>query len=260
MASTILVKDVLWRVAVLLQDTAPQFQRWPERELVHWLNDAQRAISKFLPMACCRVDSVKLAPGTRQSIEAIPQANIVPGDGIALAAPVYGIQLLNPRRNMGANGTTPGRAIRMVERDVLDSQDPDWHTRVGAVINSVIYDAQSPRYFYVTPGVTGDVWVELAYSAKPREIPNTGVPGSDLYLHSGSSTAVIGVDDEYVSDLVNYTVALANMKDVKYADPQMAQQATRSFTESLNAKVAAVKGANPNLTVLPGVSERGAIA
>jgi hypothetical protein len=255
MASTILVKDLVWRIAVLLQDTAPQFQRWPERELIHWLNDAQRAIAKYLPMSNSRVDAVKLAAGTRQSIDTIPQANIVPGDGVALSGPVYGVQLLNPRRNMGANGSTPGRAVRMVERDTLDSQDPDWHTRTGSAVSSVIYDPQTPKFFYVTPGVTGDVWLEIAYAAKPLVIPNTAAQGSEAYLVTGDSTVTIGLDDEYADDLVDYVVARANMKDFKHADPVKHKMHKDAFIASLNAKVAAVTGNSPNITTLPGVSQ-----
>lgn len=257
MAATLLVKDVLWRIAVLLQDTAPQFQRWPERELVHWLNDAQVAITKYLPLACSRVDAIKLAPGTRQSIASIPAANCKPGDGSTPSVPINGTLFLNPRRNMGANGTTPGRAIRMVERDVLDSQDPDWHARSGSVVSSCIFDPQTPRYFYVTPGVTGDVWMELAYTAQPIPIPNSAAPGSEAYAVGGSSTQAITIDDEYADDLVDYVVARANMKDVKYAEPAKAAAHTQRFTNSLNAKVAAVMGNNPNLTVLPGVTNPG---
>lgn len=255
MAATVLVKDGLWRVSMLLQDTSPQFQRFTERELVMWWNDAQRAVAKYLPMACSRVDAFKCAPGTRQSLENIPAANLVPGDGVALSGPVYGIQLLSPRRNMGANGTTPGTALRMVERDQLDVNDPEWHTRTGTVVRSVVFDASTPRYFYITPGAPAspDVWIELAYNAKPQEIPNTGAPGSELYLYSGPSTTKISVDDEFLEECVNYTVARANMKDSKYADPAKATAHANLFLNALNSKVAAVTGNNPNLKMLPGV-------
>ena len=260
MASTALVKEVVWRIAVLLQDTAPQFQRWPEREVIHWLNDAQVAITKYLPLACSRVDAVKLATGTRQSIGTIPALSCKPGDGSTPSAPIYGTQLLGPRRNMGADGMTPGKAIRVVERDVLDSQDPDWHTRTGAAVNSVIYDPQTPRYFYVTPGVTGNVWIEIAYTAAPAAIANTAAAGSEAYLVGGSSTVTISIDDEFVDDLCDYVVARANLKDVTYAEPAKAQAHTQKFLASLNAKVSAVTGNNPNLTILPGVTQPGAQA
>lgn len=257
MASTVLVKDVIWRIAVLLQDTAPQFQQWAEREIVHWINDAQVAITKYLPLACSRVDAIKLAAGTRQSINVIAAVDCIPGDGSTPAAPIHGTLFLNPRRNMGANGATPGRAIRMVERDTLDSQDPDWHTRTAAAVSSVIYDPQTPRYFYVTPGVTGNVWIELAYAAKPVAIVNSAAPGSEAYLVGGASTATITIDDEFTEELVDYAVARAHLKDVTYAEPAKAALHTQRFLNSLNAKVAAVTGSDPNITVLPGVSQPG---
>lgn len=258
MAATEKVKDVVWRVSVLLQDTAPQFQRWPEREIVHWLNDAQVSITKYLPLACSRVISMKLRAGTLQSIASIAAADAKLEDGSAPSAPIAGVQFLNPRRNMGSTGSTPGRAIRMVERDVLDSQDPDWHTRTATAVSSVVYDPMTPRNFSVTPGVTGTVWMQLALTAAPTAIPNTAPIGSEAYLVDGGSTVTISVDDEFVPELVDYVVARANLKDVKYADKAAADLHTQRFLASLNAKVTAVTGTNPNLTVLPGVTPQGA--
>lgn len=258
MAATEKVKDVLWRISVLLQDTVPQFQRWPEKELVHALNDGQTNIAKFLPLACSRVLSMKLRAGTLQSIGTILAADCKLEDGSTPTDPIYGVQFLNPRRNMGSTGTSAGKAIRMVERDVMDSQDPDWHTRTDTAVSCVIYDPMTPRNFSVTPGVTGTVWMQLAMTAKPAAIPNTGTPGSELYLNSGASTTTISIDDEFVPELVDYVVARANLKDVKYASKQTADLHTNRFLSSLNAKVAAVTGTNPNLTILPGVTPQAA--
>ena len=258
MAATEKVKDVLWRISVLLQDTSPQFQRWPEKELVQWLNDAQISIAKYLPLACSMVVSMKLRAGTLQSIATILAADAKLEDGSTPSAPIYGVQFLNPRRNMGSTGTAAGKAIRMVERDVMDSQDPDWHTRTSSAVSSVIYDPMTPRNFSVTPGVTGTVWMQLALTAAPTAIPNTGTPGSELYLASGASTTTISVEDEFVPELVDYVVARANLKDVKYASKQTADLHTNRFLASLNAKVAAVTGTNPNLTILPGVTPQAA--
>lgn len=216
------------------------------------------AIAKYLPLSGSRVDAIKLAAGTRQSIAVIADTDCKPGDGSTPSAPIHGVQFLSPRRNMGANGTTPGKAVRMVERDTLDSQDPDWHTRTGSAVSSVVYDPQTPRYFYVTPGVTGTVWMEIAYAAKPIAIPNTATPPSEAYKVDGASTQTITIDDEFAEELVDYVVARANLKDVTYAEPAKAALHTQRFLSSLNAKVAAVTGTNPNLTVLPGVTQPGA--
>jgi hypothetical protein len=251
--ATITVRETIQRISTILQDISPQFQRWPETELVNWLNDAHTAITKFLPSANSRIDAIKLQPGTMQSIEAIPAANCKPGDGSVPSVPINGISLLDVICNMGADGATPGKAIRLVDRKTMDGQNPMWHTQTGTVINSFLYDPETPRYFYVTPGVQGgqNVWVRAAYTAQPIKIPNTGSPGSELYLATGTNNTLISISDEYIDDLVNYVVARANMKDAEFADGNKAQVFSGLFLASLNSKVTALTGNNPNLTRLP---------
>lgn len=251
MYATVLVKEVLWRVAALLQDTDPQFGRQPEHELVDWLNDGQAAIAKYLPSACSRVDTIKLKAGTRQSIEKILAADCLPGDGSTPAAPIAGNMLLYLIRNMGADGLTPGKAIRPTERRMLDLQSPLWHQATGAAVSAFTFDPLTPREFYVTPGVTGTLWVELAYNAQPVKIPNTGTAGSELYLFSGTNTTTISVADENLEELVDYCVARANMRESEWAEPAKATAFAQKFLGSLNARVAVATGSNPNLTQLP---------
>ena len=256
MASTVLVKDVLWSVSVLLQDTVPQYQRHVETELVDWLNDAQVALTKFLPAACSRVAALKLVPGTRQSIEKILIANCKPAEGGTPAFDIYGTQLLDVYRNMGADGLTPGRVVRRTERKVLDSQSPTWHTVVGSAVSSFMYDPATPRYFLVTPGVPAEgLWIEAAFTAQPTRIPNTGTPGSELYKKDGASTEKISVNDEHRDDLINYCVARANMKPVEWTNADKAAAFSQMFLNSLNAKVTALTGTNPNLKQLPFAPE-----
>lgn len=260
MAGTILVKDAVWRISVLLNDASPQFSRWTEKEIVNWLNDAHMAIAKFLPAACSRVDAIKLVPGTRQSIESIAAVNCKPGDGSTPAAAILGTQVLDVIRNMGADGLTPGNAIRLLSdgREVMDAQNPGWHAVTGAAVSGYMYDPRMPRYFYVTPGVpaTPGKWAEVAYAAQPIAIPNTGTVGAELYLVSGVSTTKISVNDEHLDDLVNYTCARALMKNASFAaNGPSAANYTALFTGSLNAKVMALTGNNPNLQRLPFAPE-----
>ena len=166
--------------------------------------------------------------------------------------------------------------------DTMDTMDPAWHTRIGNEVMSVIYDPLTPLNFYVypAPGVqnfvapagivpgslgeeaayeaaymaNGPVWIEIAYAAKPTKIPSGGAPASEIYRFDDTNNERITVDDDYVEDLVNYVVARANMSENRHAEPAKAQAFTQMFTASLNAKVAAVTGANPNITMLPGVS------
>lgn len=246
MASSILVKDILYQVSTQLHDVAPQFTRWTERELVGWLNEGQRAVAKYMPASCSRVDAVKLVPGTKQSIEQIPAVRIIPGDGSAPSA-VSGIALIDIRRSMGANGSTPGNVIRIVDMDILDSIYPGWHSKTGTP-NQYAFKGVTPKVFYVSPGVgpSDSVWIELAFIASPNPIVSTGAFG-----YEGSSTATISINDTYSDDLINYVLSRAYMKDAEFAaDAGLAAAHTQLFISSINAQVAALTGVNPNLQPL----------
>ena len=257
MPGTIKVKEVIRRVSALLQDNNPQFARMKETEIVDALNDAQRAIYKYLPAACSRIDAIKLVPGTLQSIETIPAANCKPGGGSTPAVPVIGSLLLDVICNMGSACTAPGKAIRPWTggRELLDSFDPEWHTKSDTVIANFLFDPRMPRHFHVTPGVhpTTAVWVRMAYVASPLLIPNTGAPGSELYADAGSSTTTISVHDEHVDDLEHYVCARMLMKNAQYtlATGMGAADYVSMFTGSLNAKATVIMGYNANLTRLP---------
>lgn len=261
MAATIKVKDLLYRVCVLLNDFDPQFVSWPEKELVNWLNDAQLIITTFAPPVCARVDAIKLKPGTKQSIEAIAAADCLPGDGSTPSATIYGKQFLRPIRNMGANGTTPGKAIIVGDMRRMDANSPNWHTVTGE-IRQVFYDPQMPKVFYVSKGVPASpaVWIEIAHIAAPIAIPNTGSPGSELYLVDGASTATIGIDDECADALVNYIMARARLKDQAENKNTEAGTYAALFTAWLNAKSAILTGHNPNLKRLPMAPQPAAAA
>lgn len=252
MPGTALVREVFKRVTDLLEES-PQWTRWGENELVNWLNDAQFAITKFAPQLCSRSDVVKLKPGTKQSIESIAASDIKPGDG-SIGVAINGTSTLGIIRNMGSDGLTPGEAIRgPVSRKVMDTQTPTWHQVTGPAVKLWVFDPQTPRYFYVYPGVpsTGSVWVDMQFTARPVPIPNTGTPGAELYSFGGSNTTKISVDDELVEDLVNYVCARAHMKDAEYAIPAKATFFENLFLTSLNARLAAITGSNPNLKRLP---------
>lgn len=252
LGSTILVKDVLFRVSTVLKDMAPsQFVRWTERELIAWLNDAQRAIAKYMPASCTRIDSIKLARGTRQSIAYMATSSVLPTPD----SPVRGIMLLDIIRNMGADGLTPGRPIRIIPRESLDNIDQDWHSTESTVVEHFSFDPRMPEYFYTSTAVpvSPDVWVEVAYAANPDEVPYSGAP---TYGFLGASMATISVEDRYVDDLVNYIAARAYLKDSEIgSNAAMAQLYATLFMSSLNAQTAILTGVNPNIAFLPFAPE-----
>lgn len=252
------VREVLGKASAMLQDTAPQYNLHTEREMVGWLNDAQVAVTMFLPSACSRVDVVRLKPGTRQSIEQLAPADVKVGGGAAPAQAVQGVQVLDLLCNMGADGATPGRAIpQPVDRRLLDTNRPNWRESAGTAVRQYCFDPRFPKHFFVEPGVPADrLWVEMAYTALPLLIPAGGEPGHELYGLEGSSALIISVGDENVIDLVNYICARAFLKKADASqDDVKATQYTNLFLGSINARVTAITGVNPNLKRLPMAPE-----
>jgi len=256
MASTVLVKDVLRRVAENCNDFDPQFHHWTETEYVQALNEAQNILAKYLPPSCTRVDAVKLASGTRQTIDSIAAANVKPSVGSAPASSLIGFQLIDVVRNMGSNGLTPGAAIIGVSRDLLDTMSPLWHQSTGSEIECFVYDPQVPKTFYVYPGVnpSATVWAELHWIAMPPAIP-LPPEGTSLYGYLSTDHTTLSVSDEYADEVLNYCIARLNLKDSDAADADRANTFGSLFTGALNAKVQALTGANPNLKRLPMAPE-----
>lgn len=244
-----LVKEVLWRASNMLNDYSPQFTRWVETDLVGHLDDAQAAVSKYLPFSCSRVDAIKLATGTKQHLDKILAASIIPGDGSAAADTWVGM-IVSVNRNEGSDGLTPGRVIRLTDLVSMDASDPMWHTKSSSTISRYAFNPITPKVFWVYPGVPAstDVWVQVSYVALPKKIPNTG----GLYAYSGGNTTTISVDDKYVDDLVNYIVARAALKDAEEAGmAQLFSLCSTAFVNSINAQSVAALGINPNLQSLP---------
>ena len=246
-----LVRDVLYRVSVLLKDTSPQFEGWSLREMLAWLNDGQRAIAKYVPIAGARRDVIKLRAGALQAIDLIAADSILPGNG-STPADVRGLSLNEIVCNMGADGATPGTAVSPVSRDMLESFDRNWRRAASGTsgIKHFMFDPRTPTYFYVYPPADGTGWVEASIIAAPDDVPMPLVE-ADLGM-DGTGTQETAIDARWQDDLVNYIAARAWMKDSQdAANAQAVQLYTGMFINSINAQVQALTGQNPNLKHLP---------
>lgn len=252
---TILVREAVGRILTLMLDASPAFVQCPERTVIAYLNDAQLAIAKFLPMAGGVKGAIKLKAGTAQSISSVAAADWKPQDGSTPSQPILGIALLGITRNMGSDGATPGKVITIANREQLDRQDDSWHlaSRASTVVRSYVHNPLLPLEFDVWPPVHAStpVWVTAEFNAAPLKIPAGGAPGAELYDPTGSSTETIKLRDEFIDDLVNYTVARLHMQDSDWADATKASFFEGLFLNSLNAKVLISTGTNPNLKRLP---------
>lgn len=233
-----LIRDLLWRVSTQLGDITPQFAYYTAEELVMWADDAQAAVCAYVPTACSRIDTVKLRPNvTRQSLEAVGAAEIIPGDGNTVTT-ADATRVMDIMSNRGADGRTQGRAITVVGRAMLDASDPQWHTRTGDQVYHWLPIDGSPTEFYTYPAVPAG-WVECKYAARPSKIPQPA-GGWPAYAFTGNERAKTSVNDDYAQELELFIVAKALMKDAQEADGAKGQAMMNQFVTSMGAKQTAI--------------------
>mgnify|MGYP000205126345 CR=1 FL=1 len=216
--------NLISRIQDSLQDTTGV--RWTEAELLRYINDAQREVVNFKPQASADHSNVQLATGTEQSI------------------PDVALSLIKVVRNMSATGgsATGKKSIRLVDEDILNSIEPDWHDPTvtgdaahGSVIKHYMFDPDDPRRFYVYPGVKSglNAYVELITSRSPTDLSAT------------SST--IYIDDIYGNALVDYVLFRCYMKDSEFAgNAQRASQHYQLFLNSVSSGISSKNLINPN--------------
>lgn len=223
MAGTLTGANLLSRIKDILQDTTSV--RWPEAELLRYVNDAQREIVNYRPESSATTANVQLVTGTKQTL------------------PTGGLRLIKVTRNMSdtSGGATGKRAIRIVNVDILNTQEPNWHDSSAATgdaahgtnVKHYIFDEDDPRNYYVYPGISGNAYVEVVYSASPTDLANT--------------SAVISVDDIFANAIVDYVLFRAYQKDSEYAgNAQRAGTHYQLFTASIGQGMQAQDLLSPN--------------
>ena len=211
--ATITASSILSKASVLLIDT--DRVRWSESELLGWLNAGQREIVLQRPEAYVVTRDVPLVAGTRQTI---------PADAVRLVKVV---------RNTG------GRAVSLVNPDMLDAEDPEWHAgTASATVIHYLYDQHDQHVYYVYPPNTGAGQVEVALSAAPPDVVSAG--------------NVISIDDVYANVLLDYVLYRALAKDSGVsANLSRATLYYQAFGASLGLKVKADTISNPGVNTSP---------
>lgn len=211
--------DIIDRVRAQLVDTG-DVQRWSDTELLRWVSDGQRTIALAVPSAASKREAIQLSEGTLQDL------------------PEDAHLLLSVIRNMGTNGTTPGRAVRLVTREVMDAQDPNWHAAPKAtVVKNYIFDTQERTSFWVYPPSNGQGYVEANYAYVPGELASTN---SELEIR-----------DIWLTALVDYVMYRAHQKDSEFAAGQgVAAGYLQAFIAAVGARGNAESEENPNLQLV----------
>lgn len=192
--------DIITRARVVLNDA--DAVRWPDAEFVNWINDACRLIVLARPDAFVVNQAIPLVAGTKQSIA----AQTPPG-----------LRVLDVVRN-----APNGRAIRLVDREVLDSQNPNWHSATAAATTNYVFDNRDPKNFYVYPPAVAAAQVEVIYSRMPVDITVATIATADLSL-----------DDIYLDPVLNLVLFRAYSKDADFAQNVQLAASYRAMAESL---------------------------
>ena len=132
MASVTTAQVIIDDIEAILQDETNDF--WTEAEHLKSINDGMKEICVIKPDAYVTTASVVLVAGVTQSL------------------PAGGFQLIEITHNMGVSpGTTPGKAIRLIDRKVLDAIKPNWRAATAsATIDYYIYNEEIPLSFSVS--------------------------------------------------------------------------------------------------------------
>ena len=218
-------QSIVRRATDLLQDQTSV--RWPARELVRYLNDAQRVIIKVRPDAMNTTVTMTLAAGSRQDLDSAPLVPL-PSKLIAIT------------RNMAA--TSAKRAVTKLEsRRVLDAQTPGWHAIPGTVdILHYLFDPRDPKTFYVYPPALVAAQLEVMYSAYPTDIAEP----ADGALYT-AVTGNISLPDIFADEILDLMLARCYSKDSENGDASRAQAYKASAVASLGAEIQATLAVSP---------------
>lgn len=222
---TTTAQSVIRRAAETLQDLTAV--RWTTAELVRYLNDGQREMLVFRPDVFASVTTLTLSAGAKQTL------------------PATAAKLLAVNRNAAAASNQ--QAVRIVNRQLLDSQVPNWYAAPAAVsIIHYMYDPVTPREFYVYPPATTLSQLEVSVAVYPTDIAE---PSSGTYVAVSGN---IGVPDILANALVNYVIARAYMKDSEQAGNVVRAQAHYGmFSSALTADFQSTTSAVPSTAGAP---------
>ena len=139
--------------------------------------------------------------------------------------PTDGAYLISVVRNEAGSK----RAVRPIERHVLDSQNPDWHTVNGTTSTQTakyyVYEKDSPKVFYLYPAPQAGTNVSIQYARIPA-------------AHTATNE-VISLDDTYAGLIIDFLLYRAYSKDASVGDANLAANYGNMFYQQLGVNNAA---------------------
>jgi hypothetical protein len=218
---TILASTIINRVSAQLLDI--NNVKWSRLQLLDWINLGQRLIVVAQPNTTNTIQTMQLVAGTRQAL------------------PSNGWMLLDILRNMGPDGETPGRGIRVISRRLLEAFNPNWHADTPAdPAKHYLFDPQDQVAFFVYPPSTGNNTIEVNYSALPTQMISESQP--------------LSVSDAFEEPIGHYVMFRALSKEAEFGDDAKATRYLDLFNGMIGVKVSAEQANNPNIGLVPAGS------
>ena len=197
--ATIQVSQIISQVRDVLQDK--DAVRWNDSEFLGWLATAYAEIVEKKPQSNSTRHILACKAGTQQDL---------PADGALLISVVR-------------NESVTAKAIRPIERAVMDSQNPNWHFDPNnGDVSYYVYEAQSPKVFYVYPQAKSGQQISIQYAKIPA-------------AHT-SVSETIRLDDTYAGLLTDYLLYRAYAKDASVGDANLANTYRDLFYTNLGLK------------------------
>lgn len=173
---TIVASTIIDQAHEIVQDIDAEesAKTWTTAQAIRWINEGQLAICGLKDSAKTANVSLQLTANTTKQT-------------------VTGRRVLSVIRNMGTDGNTPGRAIRLVERAAKDESDPDWHVETPAsTIKEYVLDDRDEKTVYVSPPPDSGLWIEVLQAVNPVNITD--------------STDTIDIEDIYSPALLEWVL------------------------------------------------------
>lgn len=206
---TITTQTVIDDVNTILNDVLKA--RWPEAELIRYLNHAQLAIVARRPDASVLTTTFSCAAAAKQTL------------------PATALRLIDVLANRAT-----GAAITLIDADVLNEQIPNWRDAGSPVakVEHYVYDDRNPKVFYTYPVPTGGLELDVVYSVAPTEATGGGT---------------ITIDDIYLNPIVDYMLYRCYQKDTENpANAARAGSHYSAFLRALGDKTQTDAAASPN--------------
>jgi len=223
------VQNVIDEVRYTIHDEVATY-RWSDAELIDYVNAASRQIVSIVPEANLVTTIISITNNLAKQ-----------------ALPAGGIKFVKVLNNVSpADGTTIEGAVRQVEKDALDSYDPNWEydttikTVAGAVdfFDHYCHDPRDKKAFYVYPPGSTTVYANTQYSAIPTAMTVVG--------------DTIPLDDEYLEAYYTYVTYRALTKESRDTLPAAyRQELWNNFLGALGQKLQADVRVSPESNAAP---------